>query len=433
MRKLFLICLLTASPVFAESEMSIEDAIGIGLEYNFDIRMARIDVQITENNQALGKAGFLPKINLNGSAGTTKSNVDSTSDTNSGDSVTNNWSTELALNWTLFDGFQMYAENKKYKALASLGQNTARSQIEATVVNISREFFNLVHHEQLLSAIENSVDISETRLKKEEIRRELGAASSTDYLNAVVAFNTDKALFIEQELNVKITQENLNSLLGFEPGTRLNVSKTITIPRLTSNLEEITLAAVDKNSTLKIARQDLTIAQHNVDIQKAAFLPEISFNSAVRYNDLNISPTLEGLDDIHTESFDLSAGLNISMNLFNGGRDSTSLKNAILESRNRMLAYENTTHQVISQVHQTHATYLQRLELTRLEEQNVAAAEQNLQLQQDRYKIGATSSIEFRDAQVSLLRAQSTLIKARYQARISRLELQQLTGNLDLN
>jgi outer membrane protein TolC len=83
-------------------------------------------------------------------------------------------------------------------------------------------------------------------------------------------------------------------------------------------------------------------------------------------------------------------------------------------------------------VNEKYVTFEKRIELMQLEEQNVLAAEQNLQLQQDRYQIGASTSLEFRDAQVNLLRAQSTLIAARYQARISRLEIEQLIGRLDI-
>jgi outer membrane protein len=84
-------------------------------------------------------------------------------------------------------------------------------------------------------------------------------------------------------------------------------------------------------------------------------------------------------------------------------------------------------------VRERYVTMQKRLELMELEEQNVVAATQNLQLQQDKYNIGATTSLEFRDAQVNLIRSQSTLIVARFQARISRLEIEQLIGNIQVD
>ncbi len=67
-----------------------------------------------------------------------------------------------------------------------------------------------------------------------------------------------------------------------------------------------------------------------------------------------------------------------------------------------------------------------------IEDQNVIAARQNLTLQQDRYRIGAADSLDFRDAQVNLVRAQSTLIIARFQARVTLLEIQQLIGKVEI-
>jgi len=59
-------------------------------------------------------------------------------------------------------------------------------------------------------------------------------------------------------------------------------------------------------------------------------------------------------------------------------------------------------------------TLQKRLETVEIEKQNVIAARQNLTLQQDRYRIGAADSLDFRDAQVNLARAQNTLIMASF-------------------
>jgi len=46
--------------------------------------------------------------------------------------------------------------------------------------------------------------------------------------------------------------------------------------------------------------------------------------------------------------------------------------------------------------------------------------------------LGVATSLEFRDAQVNFARAKTALFIARYQARISRLELEQITGLIDI-
>ena len=72
------------------------------------------------------------------------------------------------------------------------------------------------------------------------------------------------------------------------------------------------------------------------------------------------------------------------------------------------------------------------MQIVELEQKNVIAAQQNLKLQQDRYQIGTSSSLEFRDAQINLSRAMTDLIVARFQARITQLEIEKLIGNIEI-
>ena len=99
---------------------------------------------------------------------------------------------------------------------------------------------------------------------------------------------------------------------------------------------------------------------------------------------------------------------------------------------NQELALADARNQLAGLVQEKYDTFQKQVELVRLEEQNQIAAQQNLDLQLERYNIGTASSLEFRDAQVNLIRAQTTLIAARYQARITRLEIKQLIGKVGI-
>ena len=119
--------------------------------------------------------------------------------------------------------------------------------------------------------------------------------------------------------------------------------------------------------------------------------------------------------------------------MFNGTRDKVALQNAKLEANNEALALRDARNRLTGLVQQTYDTYRQRMEVVALEEQNIQAARQNLDLQRERQKLGVANSLEFRDAQVSFVRSQTSLITARYQARISRLVLEKLMGALEVD
>jgi outer membrane protein len=409
----------------AQEQLTAEDAIRIGLEKNYTILIARNNQKIAENNIGIGHANFMPYLDASGSHRYLKSQVDSDGSGTFGDSESRSTSGQIALNWTLFDGFRMFADHSRYKELAKLGKYQARLTIEYTVIAILFSYFNLVQQEQLLDVASDALAVSKTRLKREQVRKELGSASSTDFLDAQVAFNNDRSVFIRQELSVAIARQDLNVLLSREPDMPIPVKKEIQIAPLLLSFEKIQDLVREENSQLIIYRQNRIVAQKSVSINRSAYYPRLTFSSSYGYLNRTDFP-----QEANTRESDMILGLNLTFSLFNGWRDRITVQNAKIEAKNQELALKDQLNQVSKSLLEKYETFTKGLELVAIEEKNVMAAEQNLRLQSDRYQIGAASSLEFRDAQVNVVRARSTLIVVKFQARITRLEIDQLTGRI---
>jgi outer membrane protein TolC len=413
--------------------MTAEEAIRIGLKQNFDIQIARNDEKIAINNEGKGTAGFLPTLDLTGNYQKAKADQETNSPFSFGSTTSDNLNGRLSLNWTLFDGFGMFVNNDQYKQLATLGEYQSRNIIETTVVAILSAYYNLVQQEQLLDVARNAKEISKTRLDKEKVKQDLGGASSTDYLNAQVSYNNDNSTFINQELRRLIAQKDLNILLGRNVDTPVQVAKQIIIPDFTYNYDQILEMAIKQNSRLIVARQAKKVADNNVSLNSVYFYPRLSLIANYGYDERKVISDRPGFEDpVETISRDGLIGLNLTWNIFNGMRDKIDRQNAQIEAKNQAYSLQDQQNRISGDVREKLETYNKRMMLIDLEEQNVIAAEKNLQLNQDRYDIGAASSLEFRDAQVNLIRSQSTLIVARFQARITRLELEQLMGNWEI-
>ena len=67
-----------------------------------------------------------------------------------------------------------------------------------------------------------------------------------------------------------------------------------------------------------------------------------------------------------------------------------------------------------------------------INESVVLSAEEDLKLVQERYSLGSATILEVLDAQVSLIRSQSTLINTVHEARINQTNLESILGLLDL-
>ncbi len=424
--------LLFVSSNIGGKELTLDRAIEIGLKNNYSIQIARNNADISANNKGMGTAGFLPTIDASSNYHLGSTDEESNSVSSLLDYDTENKGADISMNWTLFDGFKMFIDRNRYNDLAKLGEYQTHDIIENNVVAISRAYFDLVQQEQLLDVARETRDISQTRLEKERVRNELGGASSTDLLNAQVAFNSDQSRLIEQELQTEIAREELNLLLGRDPATLVTVSKEIKVLPLTSSYDELKAKADQRNSGLLVAQQSRQVAEREVQSARAAFSPRLSLNANYGYSDRTTSNSPMLIDDLTTEATDYTVGLQLTFNIFKGGRDRIELTNARIEANNQRLALRDEENQLAGELQKTYRTFLKRLELVRLEEENVVAARQSLELQEDRYNTGASSSLDFRDAQVSLANAQTALITARFQARISNLELDQLTGALNV-
>jgi len=418
---------------FAQELMTAEDAIKIGLKHNFDIQIARNLEKIALNNRGKGTAGFLPTLDLSGNYLKSKSDIDTNSPFSFGSTSSDNLNGQLSLNWTLFDGFGMFVNNDQYNQLAILGEYQSRNIIETTVVAILSTYYNLVQQDQLLEVAINARGISKTRLDKEKVKQDLGSVSSTDFWNAQVSYNNDSATLINQELRRLISRNDLNILLGRDVDTPVEVVQQIIIPDLNYKYEEILDLAKKQNSRLIVARQNKEVADNNISLSAIYFYPRLSFIANYGYDERTINSQNPGFEDpVESLSRDAIIGLNLTFNLFNGMQDKIDLQNARLNAKNQEFSLQDQENRIGAAVREKLETFYKRMELIALEEQNVIAAEKNLQLNQDRYNIGAASSLEFRDAQVNLIRSQITLIVARFQARITRLELEQLMGNWEI-
>jgi outer membrane protein TolC len=433
-RRIALTLLLASSPLYGQQMMTLEEAIELGLRNNYDIRVARNEVRASANDRAKGVAGFLPTVEASAGYSRTNSHRDTDLPASTASSDTDIWNAEVALNWTLFDGFRMFVDRNRFNELALLQEYQARDRIESSIVAISMAYFNLVQQEQLLEVARETRDISRARLDREQTRKELGGASSTDFLNAQVSFNSDQGALLNQELQVTVARQQLNVLLGQDPAADYSVSTEITLPELTADYMELLELALTHNSSMRAAEVSRKIAGRAVQGARAAFLPRLTAYANYGYTDQTLNSDAgeyPGLD-AGTHTANATIGLNLSLNLFNGRRDMIELQNAKIAAENSSLEMRDVRNRLIGAVREVFETYRERLELVALEEKNVEAARQNLDLQRERNRLGVANSLEFRDAQVSLAVAQNSLIVARYQARVSHLELDRLTGALSI-
>jgi len=115
----------------AQDSLSFRNCIEIGLERNYSLMMVRNMEQMTRNNYQYGIMNMMPTLGATGTA--TNSVIDSRQQLFSGDirerdnAKSNSLNANIALNWTIFDGFGMFVRYRQLNEVLEMGKLTTRS------------------------------------------------------------------------------------------------------------------------------------------------------------------------------------------------------------------------------------------------------------------------------------------------------------------
>lgn len=417
---------------FAQDVLTLEEAVQITLENNYNIGISRNDVEIAERNVTRANAGMLPAVagNLNNNntiQNSTQTRADGeTTERKNAKGNTLNYG--LGLNWTVFDGFAMFARYDQLKELQRLGEANMQLNIISTLSDVIERYYTLVQQQQQLKAYDTAVSISRLRVNTAQTRFEVGKAARLEVLNAQVDYNTDTTNFLQQQVAYKTSQISLNELMARDVNTPFSVVDDFKINE-NMNLPELLTQAMQQNPTLKAALISKRISELELKQIKAQRYPVVGLNTGYNFNR---SESALGFATRNTGR-GFNYGLSASINIFNGFLQRRREQNSEVEIRSAELDYQRVNQSVNAQLASAYQIYLTNLGLVNLEESNQKLAGQNLDITLTRYKLGTITQVEIRDAQLNYLNASVRLNNARYQAKLAEVSLVEISGKINLD
>ena len=158
----FLSLFLSFAYLVTAQVITLDEAIRIGLEQNYDIRIMRNNQEISDRNVTWGNAGLLPSMDATSGYNINSANAKQTpsDNTNQIDIRNNNTETlnaSVNLNWTIFDGFNAQTNFQKLKELRSIGELNTQLSIERFIANLSAEYYNLVQETMRMKNLKSAV------------------------------------------------------------------------------------------------------------------------------------------------------------------------------------------------------------------------------------------------------------------------------------
>lgn len=417
----------------AQDKVALEQVISATLEKNYDILLSKNNATNVSLDNQYAFGAFLPQVNANGSMVWNSSDQSlefaNPANNREGKAESNNLVGSVSLNWTLFDGTKMFATRTRVASIARQGELQLKDQMTNTISAVINTYFNIVRQKQQLNAIVEQMAVSEERVKLAERKLSVGIGSKPELLQAKVDLNAQRTQVLQQEANIALLKEQMNSQTGMMLPPTYDVADSIPV-NLDLKLEELSSNIENSNFTLQATKWNLIIADKLLSERRADLLPVVSLTGAYTYSETDNTKLLNPFGSIYFQNQGYNYGLAVSLPLLNGFNNRRLIEQSKVNINRQKLVYDQQKLNVDINLKNAFTNYENAKKILVVEEENILLAKENVNIALESFKRGISNFIELRTAQQSLSDAYNRLIAARFNAKTSETELLRLKGGL---
>ncbi|MBL7935344.1 MAG: TolC family protein, partial [Bacteroidia bacterium] len=275
-----------SSGLYAQSVLTIEEAIKTGLEKNYSVIIVKNQQEISKLQNNVGNAGMSPTVSVNGNINL--ANVNSYQEFNTGatqernGAQSNNTGASLNVGWVVFDGLKMFAVKKRLTQNEQLSATALKQQMENTVYDIVAAYYSVVKTNELIKAAKQNLSIYEERKKIAKLKFDIGSDSKIDVLLSQSNENKAKSAIVQLELQLLNAKTKLNTLLNKPVDTDFTTTDSI-IVNYNPEIDELKKEVSKSNTSILMSKQNELMISQTIKEARSANLPFVQLNAAYNF------------------------------------------------------------------------------------------------------------------------------------------------------
>ncbi len=424
---------------FSQEMITLEKAIQYAIENSSDIKIAKNEIKINDNNTTLGTAGLLPNIVISSGYNSSVSNSEfefnsfldfgggSMDQIEANNASSSSISSSLALNYTLFNGFSGIYTLKKFDYLDKISKQNLQFQIENKIIEVVMKYYEYLNTKNLYNVLKETYDISLDRYNRVYEKSKYGSSSNLDLLNAQIDLNIDLINLNSTKSDFISTKNDLFFLLGISDTTLVFDESVIFNDSLT--FDELNRKQKVKNSSILMAELNYNIAKQDLKISKSKVSPKIDFSTSFSFNKSG-SETSFISKQTDRGVFGI---ISIQFPIFNGDIIRKNIKNSRINLESKKIQLEDIKSKIELSLVNTYNLYENGLKNLEIQKENLEIFELNFQKSKDLYLLGQLNSVQFRESQLNLLNFKINYTANLFNTKIQEYLLYQFSGMLVIN
>ena len=408
--------ILIFQQVGAQEILTLSGALEKALQNNYGLIISRAGNEIAAINNNPGTAGRYPTIGFDASQNNSY-NLNN-------DTYLGRFSAGVGLNWVLFDGFRVNITKTKLENLENLSEGRLGVVIESTIEDVILGYYTVLLQQEQLKVLQTVMQLSDDRYRYELDRKSLGGSVTYNVLQAQNVYLTDKANYMNQEVVVRNSVRNFNFLLGEEPTTTWSFSEAFEAETTQYILADLLSKMKASNQILKNQYTNLLLLENETSLRRADYSPTLSLGAGIDMGESWTSPS----GQISDGNLSPYGNLRLSYGIYTAGVRRRSVEIARINEEMANVEIDEMEHALTNELFNLADYYGVRVELLNVSNENMAAAELNLSISEDKYRSGVINSFNFRDVQLIYLSAALRRLQSIYNLIDSKTRLTRITG-----
>ncbi len=322
-------------------------------------------------------------------------------------------------NFTIFRGGGRVAELHRANADVRASIANEIRELYQTALDTEAEYYDVLAARELVRVAAARVRRAEQQLAVARARVVSGAAVRSDSLQLVLELTRARVDLLSGQANLRVARFQLGRRVGAAGPVDAEEVRGDLVPSLPISESDAVIEALASGPDYRAALEEERVAQSALSVRRAEFSPRVDLFGSITSFDRKVFP------DATVRS---SGGISVTVPLWTGGQREVQVAQARAARDAARARREDLERGVRRDVVQAYAAFTTARASADLADRAVAVAEENLRVQESRYRTGAATVLDLLTAQTDLADAEAGRVQAQYATRLAVAGLEALLG-----
>lgn len=427
------LCWFTTDAVGQQVQtITFDQAVRLALDQNVSLQQAANQTEIQAINVSRQRMNFFPAFSISSQGrqryGRTFSEAEGQIVNESRD-----FGAGVDASINLFRGFGDVAAYERARLNLEATTSNYEWQRQTTVFSVMSTYLTLIERREVIGIREEALESQRQQLAQIEQFTAVGTRPISDLYQQQAQVAAAELEVLQAQSLFQLSEASLIQILQLDPfGNFAFEAPDVDELELTVrefNPGQLLRHAFDQRVDLESRRFAIEAADRNIRAARATIWPSVNLGGGFGSNYSDVR-ALSFSDQFFDSNRFGSVSLSLSFPIFDRFTTRNNVQQARVELSNAELLLESTMQDVAVQVRQAYLDYQTAIKRVEVTEVQLAAANQALEAEQERYNLGAATLVELSQARALQVQAASVRVQARYDLVFQERLLDYYTGRL---